>query len=360
MNITSKKIRVLIIDDSALVRDILTKGLSSDPGIEVLGAAPDVFVGRDMIVKLRPDVITLDIEMPRMDGIEFLRRLMPQFPIPVVVVSSLTQKGKHITLQALESGAVDYVPKPATDIARGLQDMMMELRTKINIASTANVSHWKNKRLEAPAKKSATPGAKALAESTDKVIALGASTGGTEAIRKVLEDLPPSTPGMVIVQHMPSGFTKTFADRLNELSMMQVKEAESGDRILQGRVLIAPGDFHLKVIRSGGQYRVECFQSEKVNGHRPSVDVMMFSVAEQVGSNAFGVILTGMGKDGAQGLKAMKDAGSSTIGQDEGSCVVYGMPKAAFELGAVDYQLPLDNVSNGIMNLVNHSRGKSN
>ena len=349
MMISNKKIKVLIIDDSALVRDILTKGLSQDPNIIIVGAAPDVYHGRDMIVNLKPDVVTLDIEMPRMDGIEFLKRLMPQFPLPVVVVSSLTQRGKSITLQALEAGAVDYVPKPASDVARGLMDMMMELRTKIKIASTANVSHWKNKKYENVI---APEGNKALAESTDKVIAIGASTGGTEAIKRVICELPPSTPGIVIVQHMPAGFTKTFADRLNEVSIMQVKEAEDGDRVVTGRILLAPGDFHMKVTRSGGYYRITLDKAEKVSGHRPSVDVLMHSVAQNVGSNAFGIILTGMGADGAQGLKAMKLAGAKTIGQDQNSCVVYGMPKVAYDIGAVDTQLPLEKIKDGILQLI--------
>ncbi len=353
MSLLKKRIKVLIIDDSALVRDILTKGLSADPGLEVVGAAPDVFIGRDMIVKQRPDVITLDIEMPRMDGVEFLRRLMPQYPIPVVVVSSLTQKGKDITLQALDSGAVDYVPKPTSDVARGLQDMMFELRTKIKIASTANVSQWKNFRFEENSSVKADPNSsRALAESTDKVIAIGASTGGTEAIRKVISNLPPTTPGIVIVQHMPKGFTRTFADRMNDVALMQVKEAENGDRVMNGRVLIAPGDYHMRVVRSGGIYKVECFEDEKVNGHRPSVDVLMYSVAQSVGANAYGVILTGMGSDGAQGLKAMKDAGAATLGQDESSSVVYGMPKVAMEIGAVDKQLPLHEIALGLIKMI--------
>ncbi len=348
-----KKIKVLIIDDSSLVRDILKKGLSADDGLEVVGAAPDVFVGRDMIVKFRPDVLTLDIEMPRMDGVEFLRRLMPQFPVPVVVVSSLTQKGKYITIQALEAGAVDYVSKPATDVARGLTEMMNELRTKVKIASTANVAHWKNKKIEPKTTVTKDPTAKALSESTDKVIAIGASTGGTEAIRQVIEELPPTTPGIVVVQHMPKGFTKTFADRLNEICLMNVKEAEDGDRILRGRVLIAPGDYHMKVKRSGGQYIVELDQNEKVSGHRPSVDVLFHSVAEYVGANAYGVILTGMGSDGAKGMKAMFDAGAKTIGQDQASSVVYGMPKVAFEVGGVQTQLPLERIAGQLMKLVN-------
>lgn len=357
MENAAKKIKVLIIDDSALVRDILSKGLAEDTAFEIVGTAPDVFVGRDMIVKHRPDVITLDIEMPRMDGVEFLRRLMPQFPLPVVVVSSLTQKGKQITLDALEAGAVDYVPKPASDVARGLNDMMLELRTKLKIASTANVSKWKNKRFEAKERATQSDSTnKALAESTDKVIAIGASTGGTEAIRKLLENLPPTIPGIVIVQHMPKGFTNTFAERLNSVTMLQVKEAAPGDRIMNGRALIAPGDFHMTVKRSGGYYIVETNDNDKVNGHRPSVDVLFHSVAEQVGPNAFGVILTGMGADGAKGLKAMKDAGAKTLGQNEASSVVYGMPKVAFEMGGVDKQLPIDVIGNGLIKLVSDNK----
>ncbi len=342
---------MLVIDDSALVRDILVRGLSGDSGIEVVGAAEDVFHGRDMIIKHRPDVLTLDIEMPRMDGIEFLRKLMPQYPIPVLVVSSLTQKGKEITLQALESGAVDFVPKPSKDIARGLREMMIELRTKVKIAANANVSHWKGKQFESVQARRPVKSA-ALAESTDKVIAIGASTGGTEAIKKVIMNLPPTTPGIVVVQHMPAGFTKTFAERLNQQSLMNVKEAQTGDRILTGRVLIAPGDFHLKVVRSGGRYEVVCFMDDKVNGHRPSVDIMMYSVAANVGANAFGVMLTGMGSDGAKGMKAMKDAGAYNLGQDEISSVVYGMPKVAWDLGGIHKQLPLDRIGNELIRVI--------
>ncbi|TAE30950.1 MAG: chemotaxis response regulator protein-glutamate methylesterase [Candidatus Kapaibacterium sp.] len=376
----SKKIRVLIVDDSALVRDILSQGLGADPNIEVVGVAPDPFVARDKIVELRPDVLTLDVEMPRMDGVEFLRRLMPQFPLPVVMVSSLTQRGKEITMQALEAGAVDFVAKPTSNVAQGLQGMMMELRTKVKIASTANVSHWKSKREElfnsvragagaitgasAGAASSSGAGAglggatttplkaKALAESTDKVIAIGASTGGTEAIRRLVREFPATTPGVVVVQHMPQGFTKTFADRLNEECAMEVKEAANGDRVVTGRILVAPGDMHLKVVRSGGRYEIVLSQEDKVNGHRPSVDVMMKSVAEYVGANACGVILTGMGNDGAQGLKAMRDAGAKTIGQDEATSVVFGMPKVAQEVGAVQTVLPLPKIGAAILQAV--------
>ncbi|MBP7459730.1 MAG: chemotaxis response regulator protein-glutamate methylesterase [Candidatus Delongbacteria bacterium] len=336
-----KKIRVLVVDDSALVREILTHGLVQDPGIEVVGSAPDVFVARDKIVELEPDVITLDIEMPKMDGVEFLRRLMPQYPLPVVIVSSLSQRGKKITVEALEAGAVDFVSKPTSNIADGLTRMMQELQTKIKIASTANVSHWKFKRH--PPTELRTTGS--LAESTDKVIAIGASTGGTEAIIKVVEQFPRNAPGVVIVQHMPPGFTTMYADRLNQLCKMEVKEAINGDRVMQGQILLAPGDYHLKVVRSGGIYKVRCTQEEKLNGHRPSVDALFNSVAEQVGNNAIGIILTGMGNDGAQGLRSMRLAGSFNIAQDEATSVVFGMPKTAVELGAAHRIVPVDQIA---------------
>lgn len=346
---SQKKIRVLVVDDSALVRDVLAKGLDSDPGIEVVGTAPDPYVARDKIVQLKPDVLTLDVEMPRMDGVEFLRKLMPQYPLPVVMVSALTQRGKRITMEALEAGALDFVTKPTTNIARGLTEMIMELRTKVKIASTANVSHWKSKRGERPVTRMA---GKALAESSDKVIAIGASTGGTEAIRSIITTFPPTMPGVVIVQHMPAGFTKAFSDRLNTLSQMEVKEAENGDRVMPGRVLIAPGGFHMTVVRSGGIYNVQCKEGEKVRGHCPSVEVMMQSVSEYVGANAIGVMLTGMGRDGADGMLAMRKAGARTMAQDEASCVVYGMPKEAYENGGAEILVPLDDIPGKVMELL--------
>ncbi len=345
-----KKIKVLVIDDSALVRNILSQGLSQDPGIIVVGTAADPYIARDMIQKYRPDVMTLDVEMPRMDGVEFLRKLMPQYPVPTVMVSSLTQKGKTITLDALDAGAVDFVSKPSTNISSGLNEMMMELCTKVKIASSANVSHWKSKRHSAG--KSVIASTKALSESTDKVIAIGASTGGTEAIKNVITLFPSSTPGVVVVQHMPAGFTKAFAERLNTLCLMEVKEAENGDRIMPGRILIAAGDYHLRVRRSGGFYHAECAPGEKVSGHCPSVDVMMHSVAEHVGANAVGIILTGMGGDGADGMGAMRKNGARTIAQDEKSCVVYGMPKVAYERGAAEKLIPLNNIAEGALRLV--------
>ncbi len=346
-----KPIRVLIVDDSSLVRNILSTGLNNDPGIEVVGTAPDPYIARDLLVKLKPDVMTLDVEMPRMDGVEFLRKLMPQFPIPVVMVSSLTQRGKQITLDALDAGAVDFVSKPSTDLARGLTGMMAELCTKIKISSSANVSHWKGKRGQLPYQKRIT-GSKALAESTDKVIAIGASTGGTEAIRAVISAFPATTPGVVIVQHMPAGFTQMFAERLNNSSAMHVKEAETGDRVMPGRVLIAPGEKQMKVIRSGGIYKVDCQPGEKVCGHCPSVEVMFKSVTQHVGANAVGVMLTGMGADGADAMASMRKAGARTLAQDEKSCVVFGMPNEAYKRGGAERLVPLESIAGEVIKLL--------
>jgi two-component system chemotaxis response regulator CheB len=275
---------------------------------------------------------------------------MPQYPLPVVMVSALTQKGKRITIEALEAGAVDVVQKPSANVAQSLSDMMMELRTKVKIASTANVSHWKTRR---PDEKPHIIGmTKSLAESTDKVVAIGASTGGTEAIRRVIERFPAIAPGIVIVQHMPAGFTRAFAERLNMLCLMEVKEAESGDRIMPGRILIAPGDYHLTVRRSGAFYSVECLAGEKVNGHCPSVDVLMLSVAEHVGANAVGVMLTGMGHDGAEGMLEMRRAGARTIAQDEQSCIVFGMPKCAYDRGGAESLVPLDKIAQTVLSYI--------
>lgn len=345
------KIRVLVVDDSALVRDILTKGLAMDPGLDIVGSASDPYVARDMIMKLDPDVMTLDVEMPRMDGVEFLRKLMPQRPIPVVMVSALTEKGKKITFEALEAGAVDFVTKPSVDVMRGLNAMLMELRTKVKIASTANVSHFKSARqsLNSPPPASRSL---ALAETTDKVIVIGASAGGTEAIREVLTRFPSTAPGVVITQHMPPGFTKLFAERLNSLCSIEVKEAANGDRVMPGRALIAPGGSHMRIVRSGGIYKVECAPGDPICGHCPSVEALMLSAAKYVGSNAIGVILTGMGQDGAGGLKAMRDAGARTMAQNEATCVVFGMPKVAWEKGGVERLVPLYDIGDAVLSLL--------
>jgi two-component system, chemotaxis family, protein-glutamate methylesterase/glutaminase len=346
----TKPIRVLVIDDSALVRDVLTKGLNMDPGITVIGSASDPYIARDRIVKLNPDVLTLDVEMPRMDGVEFLRKLMPQYPLPVIMVSALTERGKQVTLDALSFGAIDFVTKPKADVARGLESMIMELRTKIKIASTANVSHWKKKRYTDEAR--IQKPVRALAESTDKVIAIGASTGGTEAIREIITRFPITTPGIVIVQHMPPGFTKMFAERMNSQCIMDVKEAEDKDRIMPGRILIAPGAKQMSVKRSGGIYEVIVKPGDLVCGHCPSVEVMMNSVAEHVGSNAVGVMLTGMGRDGANGMLAMRNAGARTIAQDEASCVVFGMPKEAYNIGGAEQLVPLNKIAEKVIDLL--------
>ncbi|MEW6171653.1 MAG: chemotaxis response regulator protein-glutamate methylesterase [Bacillota bacterium] len=345
-----RKIKVLIVDDSALVRDILAQGLAKDPQIEVVGVASDPYVARDKIVRLRPDVLTLDIEMPRMDGVEFLRRLMPQYPLPVVVVSALTKRGAAVTLAALEAGAVDVVTKPGSDIARGLNAMLGDLRAKVKIAAATNVSAWKVNRQSPPSPVKVNN--RALAESTDKVIAIGASTGGTEAIRRILRTFPSTIPGVVVVQHMPSGFTKHFADSLNEICEMEVKEATTGDRVMPGRALIAPGDRHMIVRRSGGIYLVECRTGENVCGHCPSVEVLFRSVAQYVGANAIGVMLTGMGSDGADGMVAMRQAGARTIAQDEATSVVFGMPKVAYERGGAECLMPLDAIPTAIMSFL--------
>ncbi|HNY10170.1 MAG TPA: chemotaxis response regulator protein-glutamate methylesterase [Candidatus Wallbacteria bacterium] len=346
----TSKIKVLIVDDSALVREILARGLAMDPGIEVVGTAADPYAARDKIVFLKPDVLTLDIEMPKMDGVEFLKKLMPQYPLPVVVVSALTKKGAAITLEALEAGAVEIVTKPSTDISRNLNAMLADLREKVKLAAATNVSAWKkNKKIETGELKI---NKKALAESTDKVIAIGASTGGTEAIRKILKAFPATMPGVVIVQHMPAGFTSHFAASLNDTCQMEVREAENGDRIMPGRVLIARGDIHLEVHRSGGVYIVRLEDGEKVCGHRPSVEVLFNSIAKFVGSNAIGVMLTGMGSDGAAGMLEMRKAGARTMAQDEATSIVFGMPKVAFEKGGAERLVALGDIPAAIIDLL--------
>lgn len=338
-------IRVLIVDDSATARAVLREILESDPSIEVVATASDAYMARDKIVELKPDVVCLDVEMPRMDGITFLKRLMHYMPLPVVMVSSLTQNGAKTTLEALDSGAVDFVGKPHSHIYDGIDTMRDELLKKIKMASRVRV---RQRSLQSVQQANTT----SLAETTNKILAIGASTGGTEALKDVLMGLPRNAPGTIIVQHMPSNFTGPFAERLNSLCAMEVREARNGDSITPGVALIAPGDYHMVVRRSGARYYVEIGSGEKISGHRPSVDVLFNSVAKIAGSNAIGVILTGMGSDGARGLLAMRNAGARTLGQDEASCVVYGMPKVAYELGGVEKQLPLSRVANGILEML--------
>lgn len=336
-------IRVLIVDDSATARAVLREILESDPAIEVVATASDAFVARDKIVELRPDVVCLDVEMPRMDGITFLKKLMHYMPLPVVMVSSLTQSGARTTLEALEAGAVDFVPKLHSHIYDSKDEMKDELIAKIKAASRAKVF---KKDLTSQANTTS------LAETTNKILAIGASTGGTEALKDVLMGLPRNGPGTVVVQHMPANFTEPFAQRLNSLCAMEVREAKNGDSIVPGLVLVAPGDYHIVVRRSGARYYVEIGSGEKVSGHRPSVDVLLHSVAKIAGANAIGVILTGMGGDGAKGLLSMRNAGARTIGQDEASSVVYGMPKIAYDIGAVERQVPLNKVANTILSSI--------
>lgn len=342
-------IRVLVVDDSALVRSILSKGLSRDPEIEVVGTAPDVYVARDKIVLDKPHVLTLDVEMPRMDGVEFLRRLMPQHPLPVVMVSAMTAPGARVTLDAMENGAVDFVLKPSSSFGNQLDGMLEELVEKIKAASVVDVSRFRGRYRDRKLKKQSSG---VLSGSTDKVIAIGASTGGTVALRQLIESFPADLPGTVIVQHMPPNFTRMFAEKLNEIADVEVKEAQNGDRIIRGRVLIAPGGYHMEVRRSGGRYIVRIKEGEKVNGHCPSVDVLFSSLADQVGENALGIILTGMGRDGADGMARMRKNGARTIGQDEKSSVVYGMPKEAYLLGGVEKQVSLDAVPQTLMKLL--------
>ncbi|HKT72919.1 MAG TPA: chemotaxis response regulator protein-glutamate methylesterase [Steroidobacteraceae bacterium] len=354
-----RRIRVLIVDDSALVRSLLTDILRSDPNIEVVGVASDAHIAREKIKSLNPDVLTLDVEMPKMDGITFLKNLMRLRPMPVVMVSSLTERGADVTLDALSIGAVDYLPKPKIDLAATLKDYSEELIEKIRTAARASVRALDPQRAAAlQARPSHTAdavlpkagGPKHL-RTTDRIIAIGASTGGTEAIKDVLIRLPPDTPGIVIAQHIPKAFSTPFAKRMNDCCQMTVYEAEDGQQVLAGHVYIAPGDRHLMVVRDGARYVCRLDDGVPVNRHKPSVDVLFRSVAQNAGRNAIGVILTGMGKDGARGLKEMLEAGSHTIAQDEATSVVWGMPGEAVTIGAAQHVLGLENVAGKLRSL---------
>jgi len=351
------RIKVLIVDDSALVRRLLTDLLSSDPGIEVLGTATDAYVAREKIKALNPDVLTLDVEMPKMDGVTFLRNLMRLRPMPVVMVSSLTEDGAGVTLDALAAGAVDFLPKPKIDLAATLGQYREELLEKVKGAARARVRPLAS----APISERLGPDAilpKRAAHhfrTTDRIIAIGASTGGTEAIKDVLMAFPPDAPGIIIAQHIPKAFSTSFAKRMDGCCPMTVYEAEDGQQVLPGHVYIAPGDRHLLLRRDGARYVCALDNGAPVNRHKPSVDVLFRSVAQQAGSNAIGVILTGMGRDGAIGLKEMREAGAATIAQDEATSVVWGMPGAAVEIGAVAQVLPLDQISDAVCRLANDS-----
>ena len=342
-----KQIRVLIIDDSAIVRKILSQELAQFSDIKVVGTAPNPFVGRDKILQLNPDVITLDIEMPRMDGLTFLRKLMRYYPMPVVIVSALTQKGGDMTLEAFEIGAVDVVTKPGGSYSVG--DLSDELAEKIRIAASANIRIRNNEDCSDSA---GSEPIEALNRTSHKVIAIGASTGGTEALKKILTKMPADSPGIVVVQHMPANFTTAFAARLDNLCAMRVKEAEDNDSVTPGTVLVAPGNYHMVLRRSGARYYVEVKDGPMVYHQRPSVDILFKSTARYAGRNAVGVILTGMGSDGAEGLLEMRQAGAKTMAQDEQSCVVYGMPKEAVRKGAVEKETPLSIMAREIVRMV--------
>ncbi|EPH5370726.1 protein-glutamate methylesterase/protein glutamine deamidase [Escherichia coli] len=329
------KIRVLSVDDSALMRQIMTEIINSHSDMEMVATAPDPLVARDLIKKFNPDVLTLDVEMPRMDGLDFLEKLMRLRPMPVV---SLTGKGSEVTLRALELGAIDFVTKPQLGIREGMLAYSEMIAEKVRTAAKASLAA--HKPLSAPTTLKAGP-----LLSSEKLIAIGASTGGTEAIRHVLQPLPLSSPALLITQHMPPGFTRSFADRLNKLCQIGVKEAEDGERVLPGHAYIAPGDRHMELARSGANYQIKIHDGPAVNRHRPSVDVLFHSVAKQAGRNAVGVILTGMGNDGAAGMLAMRQAGAWTLAQNEASCVVFGMPREAINMGGVCEVVDLSQVS---------------
>lgn len=335
--------RVLVVDDSALVRQVLTEILAADPAIEVVGTAADPFLAREKIKRLNPDVLTLDVEMPRMDGLAFLENLMRLHPMPVVMVSSLTERGADSTLQALALGAVDFIAKPKLDIARGLEAYAEEIRGKVKDAARSRVRSLAS----APRLGAARPisAAAPAFRTTDKLIALGASAGGTEALRTVLELMPADAPAIVMTQHLPASFSSAFAERLDKHSAMSVREASDGEAILPGHAYLPAGGRHLRVIRDGARWRCRVDDSAPVNLHKPAVDVLFQSVARSAGSNAIGAILTGMGEDGARGLLEMKQAGAPTLAQDETSSVVWGMPGSAVRLGAVDEVLPLDRIA---------------
>ncbi|PPE65482.1 protein-glutamate methylesterase/protein-glutamine glutaminase [Caldimonas caldifontis] len=357
------KIRAVVVDDSALVRSLLTEIINRQPDMQCVGAAADPYAAREMIRNLNPDVITLDVEMPRMDGIDFLSKLMRLRPMPVVMVSTLTERGADVTLRALELGAIDFVAKPKIGIADGLQQLAQEITEKIRVAAKAQV-----RKLQVPAPAPTTPAAadsrpvplQGLGRlSTEKIIFIGASTGGTEATRELITALPADAPAVVITQHMPAGFTKSYAARLNGLCRIAVKEAQDGERVLPGHAYIAPGGHHLSVERSGANYIARVQVGEPVNRHMPSVEVLFKSAARVVGPNAIGVMLTGMGADGAKAMREMRDAGAYCVAQDEASCVVFGMPREAIAAGAVHEVLPLSQIAPHLIERLRATAGMS-
>jgi two-component system chemotaxis response regulator CheB len=344
-------VKVLVVDDSAIVRKVLSEELSREKGIEVVGTAPDPYVARDKIVRLKPDVITLDIEMPRMDGLTFLKKLMKHYPLPVIIVSSLTKKGGKLAMEALSLGALEVISKPSAAYSVG--DMSLQLADKIRAVVQVDIRRKLRDRPEVQGNVEPAVAPQALSATTNKIIAVGASTGGTEAIKAVLSGMPPNAPGIVVVQHMPAKFTTSFAERLDALCAMKVKEAQDGDSVVNGTVLIAPGNYHMLLRRSGARYYVQVKNGPLVHHQRPSADVLFKSVADFAGSNAVGIILTGMGTDGAEGLLKMRKAGARTIAQDEQSCVVFGMPKEAIRMGAVEKVVALSQISRSSLEMLN-------
>ncbi|GMM69240.1 protein-glutamate methylesterase/protein glutamine deamidase [Alteromonas sp. MTD1] len=337
-------IKVLVVDDSALIRQILSEIIKSESDMMLVGAAPDAFVAKKLVLVKSPDVITLDIEMPKVDGLRFLEVLMNAKPTPVVMISTLTEKGAEATLRSLELGAIDFVAKPKIGVAQGMAEYHELIVDKIRTAARSNVKKAK------PAKVSSV--SKVSYSGTEKLIAIGASTGGTEAIKEVLQTFPANAPATVITQHMPAGFTSTYARRLDSVCQMQVKEAKGGERLLPGQAYLAPGDKHMEIERSGADYRIRLSDGPRVSGHKPSVDVLFNSLCKSAGSNAIGVLLTGMGNDGANGLLELFNAGCETFCQDEASCIVFGMPKVAIEKGAAKRVLSLDDMGQAIMQTV--------
>ena len=345
-------IKVLIVDDSAVVRQVMTSVLSKDPGIKVIAVANDPIIAKERMAVEWPDVILLDIEMPRMDGITFLKIIMSERPTPVVICSTLAEKGAETTMQALAAGAVCYVTKPKIGLKEFLSESAVELIRSVKLAAQSRPKHFVSSTSlakGAPTKLATSTSQSAMSDTTEKVIAIGTSTGGTQALEVVLTALPRVCPGIVVVQHMPEKFTALFAERLNTLCQGEVKEAKHGDRVMPGRILIAPGGLHMRLVRTGAYYEVNVFDGPPVNRHKPAVDVLFKSVAQVAGRNALGIIMTGMGDDGARGLCDMHDAGAKTIAQDEATCVVFGMPKEAIKLGAADIERPLDKIAGEII-----------
>ena len=344
-----RRIKVLVVDDSLIFREVLARGISTDPYIEVVAKAVDPFDARDKILEYSPDVMTCDIEMPKMNGIEFIKRLLPQYPLPVVVVSSVSAA----VFEAMKAGAVDFVTKPNVQSVQDVEGFIHELIQKIKIAAKAKIPKFVGQSVSNVVEQGTSEGTSV----EGRLIAIGASTGGTEAVFNILKVLPSQIPGIVVAQHIPPIFSRMFADRLNDTTQLRVKEAQTGDYVDQGSVLIAPGGKHMRLKKVGERYRVECYEGEKVNGHCPSIDVLFQSVAKEVGEGAIGVILTGMGYDGAKGLLTMRRKGARTIGQDEKSSVVYGMPKVAFEIGAVEKQIPLETMAQALITLLRRKNG---